>query len=109
MKDDVKIKNYARGVLNRAGHHAPTVIDVFPALVGFVYTYADEGSIEHMQREGFTGNVTWAKFKGRRIAFSYNHETGCIEAREGSTHGKVLGSADNNTSNRDLTKFFKNL
>lgn len=109
MKDDVKIKNYARGVLQRAGHHAPGVAKVFPALVGFVYTYADEGTIEHMQRAGFTGNVTWAKFKGRRVAFSYNHDTGCIEAREGTTHGAVLGSADNSTSNHQLDKFFRSL
>lgn len=109
MDAKTKIKNYAMGVLQRAGHHAPTVIDVFPSIVGFVYTYADEGSIEHMERAGVTGNVTWAKFKGRRVAFSYNHETGCIEAREGSTQGKVLGDADNNTSNRKLSAFFRSL
>jgi hypothetical protein len=103
-------RRYSDQALDRAAHHGRNVKAVVPSIIGYVKAYADPGSIRI--REGYAsemGNMAWATFGGRRIAFCYNHGTMMIEAREGSLRGRALAIFDNATTQPRLLRFFEGL
>ena len=56
--DDVVVLNeYARGVMDRAHHHAQDVEAVCLAMLGGVVWRADEGSLRLKERDNKTVNV----------------------------------------------------
>lgn len=109
LKTATTLHRYADRVVDRSNHHAVKVLAVFPALLGYIMTYADPGSIKVRETLGETANMGWAIFGGRRIAFVYNHKLHTIEAREGTLRGTVLQSFDNRTTLRSLQSFFSTL
>jgi hypothetical protein len=104
-----EIQDYMLGVRTRAGHHAPNVRLIVPALVGFALERADPGSIEYRRRNGELGNVSWIKVRGRRYAFSYSHDSQAIQLRRGSLQGPVLFEFDNDTPLADVAAAFATL
>jgi len=63
-----------------------------------------------MARSGDMKNVLWVKMKsGRKYAFAYNHQSGAIEIRDGTTQGAVLHSLTNATSLSNLRQTFQSL
>ncbi|MGJ4881517.1 hypothetical protein [Bradyrhizobium sp. SZCCHNPS1003] len=107
---DSTTKKYTDGVVGRIEHHAKEVEAAFAAIMGFVLVYSDSGSMA--VREGRVqeiGNMGWAEFGGRRVAFRYEHATRKIEVRDGSVQGPMLADFDNNTELTALLDFFKNL
>lgn len=99
---------YTGMIAGKAAHHARNVAAVFPALFGYVKTYATK--MEVLERKGDMKNMGWATFpSGRRIAFSYNYPTGKIVAKDGSVKGPILCEFDNSTTLGELLKFFSSL
>ena len=103
------LRDYLRGVVGRADHHADSVNEITLALAGAIIWRKDDDPIEVMVREGEMKNVLWVKIGGARYAFSYNHDNGEIEVREGTTHGNVVGSFSNASSVADVRRIFLGL
>jgi hypothetical protein len=104
-----QLREYMRGVMERADHHAGNVDQIALAIAGAIIWRKDDEPLEAFTREGQTKNVLWVRIGGRRLAFSYNHQEQAIEVREGTTHGAVLRSFCNDDSVADVTEFFRNL
>jgi hypothetical protein len=104
-----QLREYLRGVMDRADHHAGNVNEVILAIAGAVVWRKDDETLEAFAREGQTKNVLWARIGGRRLTFSYNHEEQTIEVRENSTRGRVLRSFNNDDSAAAVAEFFRGL
>lgn len=103
------LRDYLRGVVDRADHHAQNVNEIALAIAGGVIWRKDDDPLEVMVREGEMKNVIWFKVNGQRYALSYNHETQEIELRQGTTQGIVLGSFSNSISNDQVRQIFAGL
>lgn len=103
------LRDYLRGVMDRADHHAQNVNEIALAIVGGIIWRKDDDPLEVMVREGEMKNVLWFKVGGQRYAISYNHEAGEIEIRRGTTQGVVRGSFSNATSNAQVRQIFAGL
>lgn len=103
------LRNYLRGVVDRADHHAQSVNEVALAIVGGIIWRKDDEPVEVMVREGEMKNVLWFRVGGQRYALSYNHETSEIELRQGTTQGTVRGSFSNAMSNNQVRQIFEGL
>jgi hypothetical protein len=104
------LRDYMRGVLDRADHHAGSVNEIALALVGAIIWRKDDNvQIEVMTQGGEMKNVLWVHIGGQGYAFSYNHSIGCIEMRQGTTHGESIHAFSNATSLGDLKRTFENL
>lgn len=100
------LRDYLRGVLDRADHHAQNVNEISLAIAGAIIWRKDDNPLEVMVREGEMKNVIWVKIGNQRYALSYNHEAGEIELREGSTRGNVVGTFSNTTPLADVRRIF---
>ena len=89
------LRDYLRGVMDRADHHAQNVNEVALAVAGGVIWRKDDDPLEVMVREGEMKNLLWFKVRGQRYALSYNHKTGEIDLRRGTTQGNVIASFSN--------------
>lgn len=109
VTDIDRLRDYIGGVVSRADHHADQVNEIALALAGAIVWRKDDDPIEVMVREGEMKNVLWFRVAGTRYAFSYNHNAQCIELREGSTQGRVVGSFTNRTPCADVRRIFEQL
>lgn len=103
------LRDYLKGVLDRADHHAQGVSEVVLAVAGGVVWRKDDGPLTVRTRKGELGNVLWFTVDGERNALSYNHKTEEIELRTGSTHGNVAASFCNTTPSADVRAVFAGL
>ena len=102
------LREYLTGVLDRANHHAQNVNDIALAIAGGII-WRTTDNIKVMSRDGEMKNVLWLQVDNRRLCFVYNHNSGNIEIRDGSTQGIVIESFNNSTSLTDVKTFFENL
>ncbi|MEW9702714.1 hypothetical protein [Paenibacillus sp. SI8] len=110
LKDSDQMREYLRGVLAQAGHHAQNVEACVMALFGGVIAYKDKGTnIEVKEHDGEMKNVLWFQIKGKRYAFTYNHDDQCIEMRENSTQGPVKVSFDDAWTLQQIRSLFASL
>ncbi len=100
------LRNYLRGVMDRADHHAQNVNEVSLAVAGGVVWRKDDNPLKVMTREGEMKNVLWFRVNRKRYALSYNHDTGEIELRENTTQGPVVASFSNTMSNAQVRAIF---
>lgn len=101
------LQEYFKGVILRANHHAQNVVDIAYSLLGIIVCYKDENAdIQVLEQGGETKNVLWVNIKGKRYAFSYNHNTQSIEIRDENLKGAVLLSVNNSTAISDIVDFF---
>ena len=103
------LKNYLQGIMDRADHHAQNVNEVALAVAGGVIWRKDDEPMEVMVREGEMKNVLWFRVGSNRYALSYNHDTGEIELRQGTTQGNVIGSFSNRMTNNEVRQIFARL
>lgn len=103
------LRDYLRGVMDRADHHAQNVNDVSLSVAGGVVWRKDDDPLKVMTREGRMANVLWFKVNRRRYALSYNHDTGEIELRENSIQGSVVASFSNSMTNTQVREVFDGL
>lgn len=105
-----ELRAYINGVMGRADHHAGEVKDIVLALVGAILWRKDgDEPIKVFVREGQTANALWVHIGTTRYAFSYNHNAGLIEMREGSTHGPTLHTFNNTTPLVTVREIFEKL
>lgn len=110
LSDSENMREYLRGVLARAGHHAQNVEACTVALFGGVIAYKDKGTqLQVKERDGDMKNVLWVQIKGKRYAFTYNHDQQRIDMREGNTHGQVLESFDDSCTLQRIRSLFASL
>jgi hypothetical protein len=95
--------------MDRADHHAQNVNEVALSVAGGVIWRKDDAPLEVMTREGERKNVLWFKVGGQRYALSYNHESGTIELRQGTTQGSVIAAFSNAMSNTQVRQIFSQL
>lgn len=100
------LRDYLRGVMDRADHHAQKVNEVALAVAGGVVWRKDDEPLEVMTRGGEMKNVLWFKVGGKRYTLSYNHDSGEIELRQGTTQGAVIASFSNAMSNAQVRQIF---
>ena len=103
------LRDYLRGVLNRADHHAQNINEVSLSVAGGVVWRKDDDPLEVMAREGEMKNVLWFKVNRKRYALSYNHNTGEIELRQNTTQGPVIASFSNAMTNAQVRTTFGEL
>ncbi len=103
------LRDYLRGVVDRADHHAQNINEVALAIAGGVIWRKDNDPLEIMVIKGEMKNVLWFKVNGKRYALSYNHNNGEIELRQGTTQGNVIVSFSNVMSNNTIRTIFSNL
>ena len=102
------LKTYISGVLDRANHHAHNVNEIALAIArGIIWRTTN--NVRVMSRAGEMKNVLWLKVDDRTLCFAYNHDTGNIEVREGSTHGNVIITFNNATPLSNVKTFFESL
>ncbi len=104
------LREYTEGVAERAAHHAPDVDAIWPCLLGYAMVFA-KAPVDFQARRSRDGttwaNQAWVEIKGRWINFTYRRKPRCrVEVCEGLD---VLASFDNDSSPRDLLKFFQSL
>jgi len=110
VKDVSEMQKYINGVMERSNHHAGNVNEVVLAMAGAIVWKKDtDKPIQVMIHEGETKNVLWIYINRTRYAFSYNHKSGQIELRKGSTQGKVLYSFDNASTVSQIKQIFETL
>ena len=104
------LQTYLTGIINRASHHAPEIEEVILSLVGAVVLFKDtETPLEARSWRGSLANVLWVTHNGQRYAFTYNHDSGQIDIKRGSTRGIVVGSFDNQTPIGQVINIFRHL
>jgi len=105
-----ELRQYLRGVMERADHHAGGVNEIALALAGAILWRKDDAEpIRVMAHGGETKNVLWVRIGGQRYAFSYNHDTGQIEMRHGGTQGPTLHHFSNATPLPQIAQIFREL
>ncbi|MGD0885232.1 MAG: hypothetical protein ABSA46_10260 [Thermodesulfovibrionales bacterium] len=104
------LRTYLIGVMNRADHHAKKVNEIILALIGAIlWRKNDAEPITVMVQKGQTTNVLWVRIHDKRYAFSYGHDKGEIEMREGGTQGPTLHTFTNATPLSSIRAIFEAL
>lgn len=98
------LRQYIGGVMARADHHANGVDEVALALIGAILWRKDGD-----QEIKVLVNVLWVYIGGARYAFSYNHDSGEIEMRDGSTQGPVKHTFSNAVDAASVKAIFETL
>ena len=102
------LKEYLTGVLDRANHHAHNVNEIALAIAGGII-WRTTNNIKVLSRQGDMKNVLWLLVNDRRLCFVYNHHSGDIDVKEGSTQGATIISFNNSNSLTEVKTFFENL
>lgn len=89
-------------------HHGKAVRATVPKIVGYILLYHDEGTLEVSAGEKYS-NFGIAEFRGRPLAFSYSHETGTVQVKEGGLRGPVIAHFNDRTGDMEILRFFRNL
>lgn len=93
-KDVQQLNEYAKGVMDRAEHHAGNVKGSALTVLGGIIWRADADSIRIRQYAGSPANMLWIKVNGKDYAFRYDHASEQIEIRDGSQNGTILHAID---------------
>ncbi|WP_114911437.1 hypothetical protein [Acidibrevibacterium fodinaquatile] len=108
-KDVEALHTYAKGVMERADHHAGQVKGIALALLGGIIWRGEPNSIRTRPFLGRPANMLWVTIAGKTYAFAYNHETQKIEIRDRTQTGRVLYAVDDTNSVADIEAFFRKL
>jgi hypothetical protein len=103
------LRDYLNGVMTRADHHADDVNEIALALAGAIVWRKDDSPIEVLAQAGEMKNALWVRINGARYAVSYNHNSGEIEVRENTTHGRAVASFSNTSSCAEVRRVFEGL
>jgi hypothetical protein len=94
-----QLREYVRGVLGAAQHHAGNVDEIILAIAGAIIARKDDTPLQ--VRAGRTQEmgraITFTSNRGNTYALSYNHTTKQIDMKQNNSHGPVIHSFDNAT------------
>lgn len=93
-KDVQQLNEYAKGVMDRAEHHAGNGKGAALTVLGGIIWRAGADSIRIRQYAGAPANMLWIKVAGKDYAFRYDHASQQIEIRDGSQSGNILHAID---------------
>ena len=97
MNKEIKnISKYFDRIVFNSNHHAPGIGNTIRFL-GFE-TIRLGGKIERYLKNK-EANCVWITISGKRLFFTYNHESGKIEIKTSSHKGEILASLDDKNSN----------
>ncbi|SFC84163.1 hypothetical protein SAMN05421780_110168 [Flexibacter flexilis DSM 6793] len=102
------LREYLKGVLDRADHHAHNVNEIVLAIAGGIIWKAT-ADIKVLSRQGEMKNVLWLQVNNKKLCFVYNHTNGSIDVRTESIQGDVIKSFNNTTHISEVKDFFKNI
>ncbi len=106
--DTGDVTAWAHLLRENVNHHGVGVRATAAKIVGYVLLYHDEGTLAVSAGEKFSSFGT-AEFLGRRLAFSYSHESDAIEVREGGVRGTTIQRFNDHTGDMEILRFFTNL
>ncbi|RYD62601.1 MAG: hypothetical protein EOP84_34440 [Verrucomicrobiaceae bacterium] len=109
VADIDRLQEYLDGVMTRADHHANNVSEIALAIIGAIIWRKDVAPIQVMDHNGKLKNALWVFIGGTKYVFSYHHDEGAIQIREGTLRGNVLHSLTNNTTAAELRSIFEGL
>ena len=98
------LKEYLRSLHANSGHHAKSMMDVFPKVLSAVIERMDEGSLYAWEQNGQIKNSAWATFQGNKYFFSYDHINDCVSVKLDSTQGHVIDSFHQADSFDDISR-----
>jgi hypothetical protein len=94
-----KLREYVRGVLGAAQHHAGNVDEIILAIAGAIIARKDDTPLQ--VRPGKTQEmgkaISFTSNRGNTYALSYNHATQQVDLKKNNSRGIVLHSFDNTT------------
>ena len=94
-----KLREYVRGVLGAAQHHAGNVDEIILAIAGAIIARKDDQPLQ--VRPGKTQEmgkaISFTSNRGNTYALSYNHTTQKVDLKKDNSRGAVLHSFDNAT------------
>jgi hypothetical protein len=98
------LHRYAVGVMTRAKHHAPQVVEILPEVLGHVLLCGKNFSLHGSGRT----NCMWfdSVATGRRYAFSYSHTVDAIELRDNNLQGPTLHQINSSMSRQLIAQIF---
>jgi hypothetical protein len=108
LLDTGDVAAWARLLRRNVNHHGKGIRATAAKIVGYVLLYHDEGTL-HVSAGAKYSSFGTAQFGGRPLAFSYSHDTGSIEVREGSVRGTTIVGFNDRTPDMDILRFFTNL
>ena len=108
-KDVEQLHEYAKGVMDRADHHAGKVKGAALAILGGIIWRVDPDFIRIRHYAGNPANMLWIKVAGKEYAFRYEHGTEEIEMRDGSQSGPILHRFDDATPVATIEAVFRAL
>jgi hypothetical protein len=106
-----KLREYVRGVLGAAQHHAGNVDEIILAIVGAIIARKNDTPLQ--VRAGKTQEmgkaIAFTSNRGNSYALSYNHTTKKVDLKQGNSHGVVIHSFDNSTPLSVIASTFASL
>jgi len=114
MKREIKtideLQQYLLGVKGRADHHGQSVNAIVFLIAGAVIQYKDPGApIVVLMQNDELKNAMWVSIGGENYVFTFDHDNGAVQMKEGSTHGPVVKRFDNGTRVEEAIEFFDQL
>jgi hypothetical protein len=94
-------KTFTQSALQRADHHAKSVKDIIPNIIGNLHIYGDI--------KKHRTNVCWFEVNTKPYYVRYNHDNKKIEFLEKNNKGSILFSCDEKTNNKEINNFFESL
>jgi hypothetical protein len=103
------VAKWAAMVRRNLNHHGVGVRATVPAIVGFVLMYHDGGTLQVSAGQKYS-NFGSAEFRGRRLAFCYNHNDQCVDVRDGDFRGETIRQFhDGERDEQAMLRFFRGL
>jgi len=106
--DTGDVTSWGRIVRRNVNHHGKNIRATVPKILGFILLYHDEGTLEVSAGTKYS-SFGIARFNGRPLAFSYSHEKGCIDVRDGDLRGQTIASFNDHTGDMEILRFFRRL
>lgn len=106
-----KLREYLRGVLGAAQHHAGNVDEIILAIAGAVIVRKDNSPLQvRSGRANEMGRaLSFTSTRGNTYALSYNHTSKQVDLKQDNSHGALLRSFDNSTPIAVLASIFAHL
>jgi hypothetical protein len=107
-----QMREHVKSIREKAQHHAPNVIKLWPALVGYCYSYSDRDDYHaRATASGDMGLQSWVTINSKRLALTYNYrDGGRSNGRVDISHNSILLISLNNATTLDeIFQFFESL
>jgi hypothetical protein len=104
-------KMYLDGIMKKAHHHAPNVVDIIPTIIGNINIYADPNEIHVGSVQGEMKNVIWFCVADSEdwYYFRYDHDNQSIDMMYENRNGPVIARFDNQSTVFEIKAIFEKI